>query len=197
MKKFYIIALIILSFSGIYGQMMDDMDMNPTGDQTFITVQGFAINSIGQFKEAWKSATGFYIGYGKISASDWALVYQTGYFSFTQNDAGNYTGDPSFHVIPLMIGGRYYITRDLFQPYLLAMSGVNIISEKYTHDGKVTDHTLGKLAFQVGAGVGVELSDNLAIEIAGKYNSHTIDPPSLYNMTGLEYGLGLVWFLHP
>lgn len=197
MKKISILFLIILSFSGIYSQDVSDMGINQTGDQRFVTVQGFIINSIGEFKEAWKSAGGFYIGYGKISASDWALVLQTGYFNFTRNSGNTYTGDPSFHVIPLMIGGRYYIARNLFQPFLLAMSGVNIISERYTLDGKVTDHTVGKLAFQVGAGVGLELSENLAVEIAGKYNSHTIDPSSLYNMTGLEYGLGVIWYLHP
>jgi hypothetical protein len=197
MKNIWIMMLIILSFSGIYGQDASDMGMNPAGAQKFVTVQGFIINSIGEFKDVWKSAGGFYIGYGKISTSDWALVLQTGYFNFTQNDANPYTGDPSFHVIPLMIGGRYYIARDLFQPFLLAMSGVNIISEKFTLDGKATDKTMGKLAFQVGAGVGVELSDNLAVEIAAKYNSHTIDPSLLYNMTGLEYGLGVIWFLHP
>ncbi len=197
MKNLFFIVIIIFTYSGLFAQMAGDINSMPDEPQRFITLQGYAINSIGHFEETWKSATGFYIGYGKIYASDWALVYQTGYFSFKHNEEADFSGDPSYTVIPLAIGGRYYIVRDLLQPYLMAMTGINVITEKYTFDGKVTDRTSGKLHFQVGAGLAIGLTHNLEIEVSGKYNSHVLDASAPYNMTGLEYGLAVNWFLQP
>ena len=207
MKKQYFIFLIIFSCSGLFAQMENDMDHRPGGEiQRFFTLQGFVINSIGEstdhwtsFKADWKSATGFSIGYVQIYASNWALVYQTGYFSYKYNEESNFTGDPSYSVIPLAIGGRYYLVRHLFQPYLLAMTGLNIISEKYTRvegeETQVTDKTSGRLHFQVGVGVGVNVTERIGLEISGKYNSHVLEAPVPYNMTGLEYGLAINWSL--
>jgi len=202
MKKSLIVIIFIISCSGLFAQLAEDTPGIPGNAQRFLTLQGFTINSIGEstdkwisFKDNWKSAVGFYIGYVKIYASDWALVYQTGYINFKHNEEADFEGDPSYTVIPLAIGGRYYIVRDLFQPYLLAMTGINIISEKYTLEGKSTDKTSARLHFQIGAGVGVNVTEKLDIEISGKYNSHVLEAPVPYNMTGLEYGLGVNWIL--
>ena len=88
---------------------------------------------------------------------------------------------------------------------VLAMSGLNIISAKYTEvvpdeegiEQEVEiDGTEAKANFQVGLGLGILLFSNLEIEGQLKYNSHLIEPSLPYNITGLEYGLALNWYLH-
>ena len=207
MKKLYLIFILIFSCTALFAQMeLNTESGNASGAEKYINLQGFVINSIGEstdhwtsFKSDWESAAGFTIGYLQIFSSDWALVYQTGYFSFSVNENSDLTGDPSYSVIPLAIGGRYYIVRGMLQPYLLAMTGINIISEKHTRiagdETIVTDRTIGRLHFQVGAGVGINLTEKIGIEVAGKYNSHVLEAPVPYNMTGLEYGLALNWGL--
>ena len=70
-------------------------------------------------------------------------------------------------------------------------------TELLLEDGEtiVTDRTIGRLHFQIGAGVGINITERIGVEIAGKYNSHVLEASVPYNMTGLEYGLALNWRL--
>ena len=132
------------------------------------------------------------------------MIFQAGYLSFNANPDAGYTADEHFEMIPLQIGTRYYILLDRFRPFLLAMSGLNIISAKYkvtvpTHHGDdetvELDGSEVKANFQVGLGLGILLFSNLEIEGQFKYNSHLIEPSLPYNITGLEYGVALNWYL--
>jgi hypothetical protein len=192
-------------FTTLPAQVTTDM-VNENGEnQNFIGVQGFTVNSLIHFKDSWKDATGFYATYGSISPTNqWALIFQTGYLSFNANENADFTGDEHFEIIPLQIGTRYYIALDRFRPFLLAMSGLNIISAKYkviatsSHGGEEEisfDGTEVKANFQVGLGLGILLFSNLEIEGQFKYNSHLIEPSLPYNITGLEYGVALNWYL--
>ncbi len=163
--------------------------------QSYLTIQGFGINSLGNFKEDWKDGAGGYVGYGLIYPSHWGLTFQTGYITFKENAEANLGTDPSFTIIPIMAGGRYYILLDRVRPFLTAMSGFNLVSEKSTREGHAVDEFLVKLGFQIGVGVQVGLFSNLAVEVAGKYNSHLLNPNVPYNATGLEYGVALNWTL--
>ena len=199
MYKLLLTCLLLFSGKALFAQMENEP---ATDSERYIFLQGFSISSIGEstdhwqsFKQTWKSATGFNIGYMKIFPSDWAIVYQTGYFNFKQNDNADFKADPTYWVVPLAIGGRYYIVRSGFQPFLMAMTGFNIIQEDYTLDEKITNRTSVRLHFQVGAGIGFQLTGNLGIELNGKYNSHVLEANIPYNMTGLEYGLALNWRL--
>jgi opacity protein-like surface antigen len=164
--------------------------------QSYLTVQGFRISSLGDFRKDWKEASGGYVGYGLIYPSQWGLAFQTGYISFRKNPGANLGADPSFTIIPFMAGGRYYFLPGPVRPYLLAMSGLNVVSRKYVKDGVGVDASLVKVNTQIGVGLQIGLFSKVAIELAGKYNSHNLDVSTPYNVTGIEYGVAFNWVLH-
>jgi opacity protein-like surface antigen len=164
-------------------------------NETFVTLQVMGINSIGEFKNNWESAAGAYIGIGIIYSDHAALILQTGFIDFKVNENSEYTEDPVFSIIPIMIGGRYYVLLDRFRPYFLAMNGINIISQKYTDGDTSVDETRVHYNFQVGLGLSILIAGNVQIDAAFKYNSHLFEPSTPYNITGLEYSIGLNWQL--
>jgi len=205
MKSITCLIIGFLFVSSLFAQVTTDM-VNENGENLkFVSVQGFTVESLVHFKDSWIDATGFYATYGSISTSNqWSLIFQTGYFSFNANPDAGFTTDEKFEIIPLQVGTRYYMTLDRFRPFLLAMSGLNIISAKYTEvvpdeegiEQEVEiDGTEVKANFQVGLGLGLLLFSNLEIEGQFKYNSHLIEPSLPYNITGLEYGVALNWYL--
>jgi hypothetical protein len=195
MKSILISILVIILFINLNAQVTTDIVNTNGGNQTFIGVQGFAINSIGHFKDYWKAGAGAYVIHGTVYTNHWGLVFQTGFIRFKSNDQANYSGDAKFNMLPLMVGGRYYLNLDRFRAFLLAMNGLNIVNQNYTLDDKKTDKTSVHYNFQVGLGLGIILFSNLEIELQGKYNSHLLEPSVPYNITGMEYGLALNWHL--
>jgi len=195
MKSILIIGIFTIMIGSVSAQM--DMENPSEINQTekFIAAQIAMINSIGEFREAWVGGSAYYLGYGKIYPGNWALVMQTGYMTFKNNENADFDDGASFDVIPLMIGGRYYIFLDKIRPFLLAMNGINIITEKWTQGDENKDHTVTKYNFQVGIGLSIVMMEKLEIEISGKYNSHLLEPSVPYNMTGMEVGLAINWRL--
>ena len=169
--------------------------MGPSEVEKFITIQGLNINSIGDFKDNWKTGSGFYLGYGIIYSDNGSLLLQTGSINFKANDDAGYKSDSKFRINPLMVGGRYYILKDRFRPFLHAMSGFNVISQDWATADSSLSGTEWHLAFQVGVGLDILLFSGLQLEVAAKYNSHLLEPPKPYNITGLEYSVGLIWRL--
>jgi hypothetical protein len=195
MKSTICLIFFVLFFTTLSAQVTTDM-VNENGEnQSFIGVQGIAINSLIHFKDYWKDASGFFVTYGSISSNNWSLIFQTGYMSFNANEDADLIGDSNFNMIPLQIGTRYYLALDRFRPFLLAMNGINIISQKYTTEDESVDETRAHYNFQVGVGLGIVLFSSLEIEGQAKYNSHLLEPSVPYNITGLEYGIALNWYL--
>jgi uncharacterized protein YuzB (UPF0349 family) len=178
MKSIICLTFCVVLFSSLFAQVTTDIVNKNAESQSFVGAQGYAISSIGHFEENWKEGSGFYVTYGSISSNHWSLIFQTGYISFKQNENVNYVGDPKFTIIPLMIGTRYYLGTQ----------------EVATEDEKV-DKTSAHYNFQVGLGLGIILFSNLEIEGQAKYNSHLLEPSVPYNITGMEYGVALNWYL--
>ncbi len=195
MKSIICLIFCVVLFSSLSAQVTTDMVNKNEESQTFIGAQGIAINSLIHFKDQWKDASGFFVTYGSISSNHWSLIFQTGYISFNPNEDAGFIGDSNFDMIPLQIGTRYYILLDRFRPFLLAMNGINIISQKYTTEDETVDETRSHYNFQVGLGLGIMLFSNLEIEGQAKYNSHLLEPSVPYNITGMEYGVSLNWYL--
>jgi len=196
MKSIICIIFSLLLITSLSAQIKTDMASENSENQNFISIQPMAINSFIHFKDSWKDATGLYLTYGSISTSNnWSLIFQTGYMSFNANEDAGFIGDSKFDMIPLQIGTRYYLALDRFRPFLLAMNGINIISQKYTTDEESVDETRYQYNFQIGIGLGILLFSNLEIEGQAKYNSHLFEPNIPYNITGIEYGLALNWLL--
>ncbi len=195
MKSIICLTICVVLFSSLFAQVTTDMVNKNAESQSFIGAQGIAINSLIHFKDQWKDASGFFVTYGSISSNHWSLIFQTGYISFNPNEDAGYIGDSHFNMIPLQIGTRYYILLDRFRPFLLAMNGINIISQKYTTEDESVDETRSHYNFQVGLGLGIMLFSNLEIEGQAKYNSHLLEPSVPYNITGMEYGVALNWYL--
>ena len=60
---------------------------------------------------------------------------------------------------------------------------------------KISKGLYGFNALLVGLGLGIMLFSNLEIEGQAKYNSHLLEPSVPYNITGMEYGVALNWYL--
>ena len=195
MKSIICFIFCVMLLTSLPAQVTTDMANNNEESQAFIGAQSIAINNLIHFKDQWKEASGFFVTYGSISSNHWSLIFQTGYISFKANEDAGFIGDSHFNMIPLQIGTRYYLVQNRFRPFLLAMNGINIISQKYTTDEESVDETRVHYNFQVGVGLGIMLFSNLEIEGQAKYNSHLLEPSIPYNITGLEYGLALNWHL--
>ena len=192
MKKILLILLTLSVF--VFGQT--------NKSESVISVRGSAIENIGELKDIWNTGNGLYISYEHISvANQFSYMFQVGYMTFSENpDHQSQGDDANFDIIPIQVGGRYYIVLHRFRPFFAAMTGANIISSKYplmpAHEEGGEDRysgTFTKLNFQVGAGLSVKLVSNLQIEILAMYNSHVLDAPTHYNITGLELGAGINW----
>jgi hypothetical protein len=180
MKKILIFALLFASIN-LFSQ-----------DKKFITFHGAYIDNIGDFGENWEKGSAFYIGYGTIAESNFALMFQTGYINHTVNPNSSIGGEEVFKIIPLQVGTRYVLTRSWLAPYLAAMSGINIILEDFIgNDGLRRDVTEVKLNFQFGVGLAIKLWNNIYLDLNALYNTHILRSDIPYNITGLEYGAGI------
>lgn len=191
MKNLLVFIIIILFLSSLYSQP----NSNEGCSESFITLNGSAISSIGHFEEDWNKGGGFFLNYSNVHPNHWALVFQIGFMKFKHNAEQDFGENPKFTAIPLQVGGRYYFLLDNFRPYILAMSGVNIVSRKYSVEGVAVDTTSSHLNFQIGLGVDILLFSQLGLDLHANYNSHLLEPTEPYNMTGLEYGIGIKWRL--
>ena len=188
MKSILLILVCTMLTGTSLAQVEVQLGENTGEQKEFLLAQIALINSIGEFRENWVGANAYYLGFGRIYSNDWALIFQAGYLNFRQNENAEFT-DGSHNVIALMVGGRYYISREKVRPFLIAMNGINIITEKWTMGEDSKDHTIARYNFQVGIGLGIIMMKRLEIEIQGKYNSHLVEPDVPYNMTGMEVGL--------
>ncbi len=195
MKKLkYILVLLFVGIS-LFGQSF--------GDESNISIRGTTINNIGELKEMWETGSAIYVSYENMSTTQFSYMFQTGYINYKQNPSYEFEGsDAHFNIIPLQVGGRYYILTQWIKPFLMAMTGLNIVNSKYAlmpdEDNSGADDYSGtniKLNFQVGLGLAVKLVSNLQLEVLANYNSHVLDAPTHYNITGLEVGVGLNWRL--
>lgn len=168
--------------------------------ESIISVRGTAINNIGEIKEIWETGSAIYLSYENISITNqFSYMFQAGYMQFKENPNHDFQGqDANFNIIPLQVGGRYYILINSIRPFLMAMSGINIINSEYpiipvpyTSEGESVSNTDVRINFQVGLGLALKLFSNLQIEVLANYNSHILDAPTHYNLTGLELGVGL------
>jgi len=192
MKNVIFLILCLLPVGSLQAQPANDADLT---SQSFISIQVATINSMGEFKESFDKGSAFYAGYGVLYSNQWAFILETGYITFQANEEMEFSGDPTFTMIPLAIGGRYYFVTDRFRPFLLAMSGLNIVTQKYELHEENVDNTELKLHFQVGIGLGILLFSQLEIEGQAKYNCHILEANLPYNATGMEFGIALNWHL--
>jgi hypothetical protein len=193
MKKFIQIFIISMICLPLFAQSWQG--------ESLVSVRGTSVNNIGELKQLWESGTALYLSYENLSSNNFSYMFQAGYINYKQNSGYEFEGeDPYFYVIPLQVGGRYYILTNWIRPFFMAMTGVNIVSSNYAlmPDEEDTGHeeysgTNLKLNFQVGLGLAIKLFSNLQLEVLANYNSHVLDVSTHYNITGLEFGVGLNW----
>ena len=197
MKLHWSLSLLILLSTILYSQSIPSQDNEISQGEKYVLIEGINITSLGDFKESWESAKGLNIGYGIIYSDQGSLILQTGFMNFKANENADIEEGGTFKVIPLQVGGRYYISLDRFRPFLLAMSGFNIVQQDWATPDTSFNKTSWQFNFQVGIGLDVLLFSGLQLEITAKYNSHLLEPTIPYNITGLEYGIGLAWRFSP
>jgi opacity protein-like surface antigen len=116
------------------------------------------------------SATAGYVKFG----------FNNDYFNDQLKEAGFNTTvdiDASLNVIPLMVGGKYFVSSSNFRPYLAADLGVHIMeitSSKVRIGGQemeaVGSASETKAAFDLGVGFLYKLSSNINLDVNGKIN---------------------------
>jgi hypothetical protein len=196
MKKIIYTSIILLASLSLFAQSFEN--------ESQISIRATAINNIGELKNMWESGSAFYLSYENISSTHFSYMFQAGYINFKENPNYKFEGDDAhFNITALQVGGRYYVLVETIRPYFMAMTGVNIVNSKYPlmPDEHSIGHeeysgTVAKLNFQVGIGIAVKLFSNLQLEVIANYNSHILDAPTHYNITGLEFGGGLNWTLN-
>lgn len=191
--KIFLYILVLMTFGVSLFAQTDK-------SESIISVRGTAINNIGEIKEIWETGSAIYVSYENISKTNqFSYMFQAGYMQFKENPNHDFQGqDANFNIIPLQVGGRYYILINSIRPFLMAMSGINIINSEYpiipvpySSEGESVSNTDVRINFQVGLGLALKLFSNLQIEVLANYNSHILDAPTHYNLTGLELGVGL------
>lgn len=179
MNKFKLsILAVIISFSVISAQSKIGLGVSgvygsPTGDMGDLFNPGFG-------------------GLASVSydiSDNLQLSFNTGYISFGFNndffndqlkEAGidaTVDVDATFSVIPLMVGGKYFLSSTNFRPYLAAALGVHIseISAKSVTVGgikmdAVQSASETKGAFDIGAGFLYKISPKINLDVNGKIN---------------------------
>jgi len=197
MKKYLHIFILMLASFSLFAQT--------NNNEILISIKGTAMNNIGEIKEIWETGSAIYLSYENISSNQFSYIFQTGYMKFKENPNYELQGSDSyFNIIPIQVGGRYYILANSIRPFLMAMTGVNIIKSNYPiyrinqeneEEIILNSGSHSKLNFQVGLGLALKLFSNLQIEVLANYNSHILDAPIHYNITGLEVGVGFSWVI--
>lgn len=210
-----IFLILVLAVSGIsFSQSLQPNKLsepkknyrNQLDDQIFVTYN--YIRNLGNFGDAYDYGSGATLNYAKHFPNSWLVVGSVGYIK--QNlragvDSGAFN---NFNVIPIHIGGRYYLSKKMFMPYFSFMNGINLISTSdYVGNGSNSDsqpaegedQSLIKYAFQVGFGFDVKFAKNFGVNMNINYNNSFYEDYDIYEnqnskmMTGFEYVGGLFY----
>ncbi len=169
---------LLISFSAMFAQ-----------SKYSIGVQGTYASATGDMKDLFNNGFGGLATFGFNVSDNIQLSATAGYLKFGFNndyfneqlkEAGLNTTvdvDASLNVIPLMIGGKYFVSSSNFRPYLAADLGLHIMeitSSKVTIGGQemeaVGSASETKAAFDFGVGFLYKLSSNLNLDVNGKFN---------------------------
>ena len=182
MKK-YIILFVLVLLSNVFAQQ----------NRSIVSLKFRAITPLGIFSENWETGGAIYISYGWLFSDEWAVLLQTGFNKYRIKGDSDYKNLPKLTMLPIQVGGRYYILQGSIKPFLSAMTGINFLRYSYKIDLNEVDERKIHLNWQTGFGVAINFTENLQMEISGMYNSHLINPSIPYNLTGYEYGFGISW----
>ena len=152
-----------------------------------IIVEGMYIRNLGNFSSVWSNTAGGYLGYGIAFPDHNLLMIRTGFISNSLSDRVNYE-DVSSTIIPIEIGGRYYLIDDRIMPFVKFMNGLNLVFEKTNLEGEKEDKTLVKYAWQKGFGLTINIISNLNFDIGVNYQSNFYQHDAMN--TGFEYAAG-------
>ena len=155
-----------------------------------IMLEGVYKRNIGNFGEIWDNAAGAFISYGIAFPVHNMLIFRSGLISNNLRDGVDYP-DASSIIIPLNIGGRYYFNDDRIMFFFSFMNGFNIVFENTNLEGVKRDRTLFRYAWEVGAGLSINVVSNLVFDVSANYNSHFYQTDAM--MTGFAYNFGLGW----
>ncbi len=154
----------------------------------------------GNFGETYKNGDAFYINYGKYFPNNWLVVFRSGYIKHNIRSTVDSGGFKNFNIIPLHVGGRYYLYKNVIMPYFSFMNGINIISASdFVGNPEQGDQNKIKYAYQVGFGFDVKFARQFGINLNINFNNSFYEDYDLYEeqnskmMSGFEYGAGLIY----
>lgn len=198
-------VLICISATAAFAQSLPYIRLNETDKKATVgklsdqvSVSYDYIHNLGNFGDTYEPGTGVMFNYGFHIPESYLVVLRTGFYSHKLRDGAD-TGFASFKVIPLHVGGRYYLGRNVFMPYFSFMNGINFFMNSESVNGK-EDESLIRYAFQLGFGFDVRFSRNFGINLNINYNNSFYDAGDIYAgqesamTTGFEYAGGLTYF---
>lgn len=157
-----------------------------------IFVDGSYKRNLGEFGEVWENAVCVNVSYGYRISKKLLLTLGTGLESFNLKDDLSYD-DASFKLIPVHIGGKYIFKYERIQPYLVFVSGFNIIIENVNLDGTKKDDTSIKYHWQVGTGSIIMINNRIGIDLSINYQNSFYEKEAM--MTGIKYKFGFLYQL--
>lgn len=179
-KKLLFVALFSLLSLSVFAQK--------------VSVQAGLAFPMGDFGDA--AGTGFGISgtYEYFLEKGMSLTGSIGYYSFgAKEDIPGF--DYSLSNIPIMVGGRYYLGKGEFVPYVGAEVGLNMISTTITMSffGSPVEVDASSTEFGVNPYVGCKyaISPKLMLDANLKYNVIMSDPSTTYLgiNVGVQFGL--------
>lgn len=194
MKKYLIVALISVIFSGLLNQLNAQSEENLSA---MIFVEGNYLRNLGTYGTIWPDAKGAYIGYGMHFPDRDILIFKTGYFTHSYKASEQFDG--SLNIIPFHIGGRYYFFNDQLMPFVQFMNGLSLIFQNMSLNGVKEEKVIARYFWQIGIGGTYSVSNKINLDIGINYNSAFYDNnKTLYHeagamMTGFEYTIGVGW----
>jgi hypothetical protein len=117
------------------------------------------------------------------------VTLNSGYLKWSQKDKQN----SYFRIIPLYIGGRYYLSQNQIKPYVGLELGINVIE----HDNNAFLEK--KWGYGLNTGVLFSILNNLQLDVGAKFNSIYYDysPLFLESSNGIQFiNLIHIGFVH-
>ncbi|OGU34548.1 MAG: hypothetical protein A2068_07745 [Ignavibacteria bacterium GWB2_35_6b] len=146
---------------------------SPSGDFGDIYKSGFGGNAVLSFTLTDNILLSGSVGYYTMDFDNDKLS------EMTEGSGIDVSVDAPISIIPVMVGGKYLLTNGKFKPYVTAELGIHSMSideaavtisgERFVFKESASET---KMAWAIGAGAYINLSEKIDLEISAKYNGN-------------------------
>lgn len=156
------------------------------GLSDIILLEGNYIRNLSSFSEVYNNAYGMYGGYGKQFSDKFHLIFKSGYSKYDyKNETAGDSNSGNFSVVPVRIGGKYYVLNGIVMPFFSFYSGINFVLQDNNLNGVPDKQSLIRYVWEAGFGLSFKLFKQLNLDLSANYNDNFYNPDAM--MTSFEY----------